>query len=359
MEDPLERFVAEALARGHDKTVLREKLAAAGWPVDEVEEALGQYADLDFDVPVPRPKPYVSARDAFQYLVTFTLLYVASWSIGRIAFDVIHRWFPLGTEQAWQVATASSTRWAAAALIVAFPLFLWFSRRIRAATQRDPVQRTSRVRQWLTYLTLFVAACVATGDVVAVLYRLLEGDPTVRFLLKTLVVALIAGTVLAYYLWELRSGGRGGEAAGARRGVRVLAGAVSAAVVTVLAVGLSGISGPGRARAERFDAARVADLRQIAAAVDAYWDDEGALPPDLDTLATRRGVAIELEDPQTGARYGYEPLEAPDFRLCAEFLLEDREVIAGPAARTRVGLERFWHHPAGRHCFSLRAREQE
>ncbi|HVS13669.1 MAG TPA: DUF5671 domain-containing protein [Thermoanaerobaculia bacterium] len=359
MKDALERFVAEGLARGHGKSVLREKLAAAGWPADEVEEALAVYADLDFDVPVPRPKPYVSARDAFQYLVAFTLLYVAAWSLGRISFDVINRWFPIGTEQVWQIATASSTRWAAAALIVSFPLFLWFSRRIRVATRRDPVQRTSKVRQWLTYLTMFVAACVAVGDVVAVLYRLLEGDPTARFLLKTLVVALIAGTVLAYYLWELRSDERGVGAAEARRGVRLLAGAVSAAVIAVLVVGLSGISGPARARAERFDTARVAHLRQIAAAVDDHWQDEATLPPDLDTLASRRGVAIVLEDPQTGERYRYEPLEAPEFRLCADFLLEDREATAVAVATTGVGLERFWHHPAGRHCFTLRARERE
>ena len=365
MKDALERFVAEGLARGHDKEVLREKLAAAGWPADEVEEALAEYADLEFDVPVPRPKPYVSARDAFQYMVTFTLLYVASWSVGRIAFDVINRWFPIGTEPYWQVATASSTRWAAAALIVSFPLFLWFSARIRAATRRDPVQRTSKVRQWLTYLTLFVAACVAVGDVVALLYRLLEGDPTARFLLKTLVVALITGTVLAYYLWELRSDESGGESTAAgvggasRRGVRLLAAAVSAAVATVLIVGLSGIAGPLRARAQRFDDARVEDLRQIASAVDEYWDEEGTLPPDLDTLANRRGVVIELDDPQSGELYRYEPLTPPEFRLCAEFLLEERDDTTAALERRGIGLERFWHHPAGPHCFTLRARAQE
>ncbi|HVS65040.1 MAG TPA: DUF5671 domain-containing protein [Thermoanaerobaculia bacterium] len=356
MKNALERFVAEGLARGHDKVILREKLADAGWPADEVEEALAEYADLEFDVPVPRPKPYVSARDAFQYLVTFTLLYVSAFSVGRIAFDVINRWLPLGTEMAWQVATASSTRSAAAALIVSFPLYLWFSRRIRIETRRDPVQRTSKVRQWLTYLTLFVAACVAVGDLSAVLYRLLEGDPTLRFLLKTLVVAVIAGTVLAYYLWELRSDE--GGAALARGGVRLLAAAVTVTVLGVLVLGLSGIAGPWRARAERFDAARVADLRQIAEAADAHWADEAELPTDLESLASRRGVAIELEDPQTGERYGYEPLAAPQFRLCATFLLEDRDASVA-AARTGVGLERFWHHPAGHHCFTLRARDPE
>jgi hypothetical protein len=191
---------------------------------------------------------------------------------------------------------------------------------------------------------------------VAVLYRLLEGDPTSRFVLKTVVVAMIAGTVLAYYLWELRSDESG--AAAARGGVRLLAGALSAVVVAVLAVGLSGVAGPLRARAERFDRARVADLRQIAAAVDEYWDEEGAVPPDLDRLASRRGIAIELEDPQTGERYRYQPLAAAEYRLCADFLLEDRKATAA-AARTGVGLERFWHHPAGSHCFTLRARDPD
>jgi uncharacterized membrane protein YraQ (UPF0718 family) len=47
---------------------------------------------------------------------------------------------------------------------------------------------------------LFVASSIIIGDVITLLYNLLGGELTVRFLLKALVVAFIAGTIFWYYL---------------------------------------------------------------------------------------------------------------------------------------------------------------
>ena len=60
------------------------------------------------------------------------------------------------------------------------------------------------MRKWLTYLTLFIGASVLLGDVIALVNGVLKGDPTLRFLLKCLVVGAIAGTAFAYYLADLR-----------------------------------------------------------------------------------------------------------------------------------------------------------
>jgi hypothetical protein len=42
------------------------------------------------------------------------------------------------------------------------------------------------------------------GDVVTLIYYFLGGEMTVRFSLKVLTIGVIAGTVLAYYLTDLR-----------------------------------------------------------------------------------------------------------------------------------------------------------
>jgi hypothetical protein len=60
------------------------------------------------------------------------------------------------------------------------------------------------VRRWLTYLTLFSAACALLGDFATLVYNVLGGELTVRFLLKVLTVGLIAGTAFFYYLRDLR-----------------------------------------------------------------------------------------------------------------------------------------------------------
>ena len=60
------------------------------------------------------------------------------------------------------------------------------------------------MRRWLTYLTLFLAATVLIGDMTVLVYNLLGGEISLRFLVKSLVVGAIAGTIFGYYLWDLR-----------------------------------------------------------------------------------------------------------------------------------------------------------
>ena len=87
---------------------------------------------------------------------------------------------------------------------MAFPVFLYVARLTGRETRRDPSKRASKVRRWLTYLTLFVAAGVLVGDVTSLVYSLLGGELTARFVLKVSTIAVIAGAVFGYYLRDLR-----------------------------------------------------------------------------------------------------------------------------------------------------------
>ncbi|HKT80612.1 MAG TPA: DUF5671 domain-containing protein [Vicinamibacterales bacterium] len=203
--DDLDRFVKEALARGLARDAIRDTLGRAGWRADQVAAALRRYAEIDFPVPVPRPKPYLEARDAFMYLVMFTTLYITAFQLGSLLFNIINSAFPDAVRDP-QVSSYARTsmRWSIAMIVVAFPVFLLMATLIGREVAADPAKRVSAVRKWLTYLTLFVAASVLIGDVTTLVYNLLGGETTVRFLLKAAVVAIIAGTAFWYYLWDLR-----------------------------------------------------------------------------------------------------------------------------------------------------------
>lgn len=201
----LELFVREALAKGASRQAIEAALAAAKWPPEQVREALGAYADVDFPVPVPKPRPYLSAREAFLYLVLFATLYLSAWHLGSLLFDLIERAWPDPADSPYvAISQARSMRWSTATLIIAFPVFLFVAHRLGRELTLNPVKRLSAVRRWLTYLTLFVAAGVLIGDMIALVYNLLGGEIKLRFVLKVLVVGAIAGPIFGYYLLDLR-----------------------------------------------------------------------------------------------------------------------------------------------------------
>jgi hypothetical protein len=213
INDELLQFVKDALAHGTPRDAIRDTLLEAGWREDQVESALASYAPSDFPIPVPVPKPYLSAREAFMYLVLFTTLYLTTFNLGRLIFQFANLAFP---DPAALYNTAQSARdairFSVASLVIAFPIFLYLSLLIGRSIKRDPSKRGSKVRKWLTYMTLFVAAAVIIGDLTALVYSFLGGELSLRFALKVLTVAVIAGGIFGYYLWDLRQEERESQA---------------------------------------------------------------------------------------------------------------------------------------------------
>ncbi|HEX7156554.1 MAG TPA: DUF5671 domain-containing protein [Burkholderiaceae bacterium] len=200
----LESFTRECLMRGLSREEIARALASAGWTLDQVRSALGAFADSAFPIPVPRPRPYLSAREAFLHLVLFTTLYLSAYHLGSLLFDLINRAFPDPAVRTYGGFAGDSMRWSISSLIIAFPTFLFVSHHVRRDLARHPVKRLSAIRRWLTYCTLFLAAGVLIGDLTVLVYNVLGGETTIRFFLKVITVGAIAGTIFGYYLWDLR-----------------------------------------------------------------------------------------------------------------------------------------------------------
>ena len=200
----LELFAREALVRGLEKEFIRKALIDAGWTTDQAQAAIDAYADVPFPVPVPKPRPQLSARDAFLYLVLFTTLYLSSYHFGSLLFDLINRAYPDASALTSASYIGDRMRWSVSSLIIAFPAFLFMARYIGIDVSRHPVKRLSKIRRWLTYLTLFIATGFLIGDLTTLVYSVLAGELTIRITLKIMVVILIAGSVFGYYLSDLQ-----------------------------------------------------------------------------------------------------------------------------------------------------------
>jgi hypothetical protein len=200
----LNDFIYSALRAGKNRSEITEALISAGWSQEQIRDGLRSFADISFTVPVPKPRAHLSARDAFFYLLMFGTLYVSAYQLGSLLFAFIDLAYPAGFAEYVIAGAERSIRWATASLIIAFPVFFWVSIKLGREVSQEPVRRQSAVRRWLTYLTMLLAIGVIVGDLITLTYNLLSGDLTLRFVLKILVVAAIAGAILGYYLHSIR-----------------------------------------------------------------------------------------------------------------------------------------------------------
>ncbi|HCQ98761.1 MAG TPA: hypothetical protein DIU48_05035, partial [Acidobacteria bacterium] len=56
INEDLVGFVGHALGRGTSRTEIQDVLTKAGWDSKQVRAALAAFADVEFPVPVPRPR---------------------------------------------------------------------------------------------------------------------------------------------------------------------------------------------------------------------------------------------------------------------------------------------------------------
>lgn len=353
MNPDLSAFLEHARSKGMDHGTIRMLLLSAGWKEKDVARALAAQA---LEMPVPAPPDTGGARDAFLHLTAFAALYASAIAGIGLLFDYVNRLLPdpAFREQArYAAASLTGMRWQLAILLVSFPSFLALSRFLLGEMRREPERAWSAVRRWLTYLTLFVAAVTLAVDFITLVFFFLEGDISVRFLLKVAIVGGVSALAFRYYLAAVRMPARELAASRLHRGY----GAIAAAVVAVTLVGgIAFVGSPVSERLRKLDGQRIGDLRGIRSATERYClgprasRPDGAppamlnpIPASLDELAR---VAVEdrpnVVDPATGEPYGFRSTGDSSFEVCATFDAPRDEPFAVE-----------WNHPAGRACFSF------
>lgn len=351
MNNELYSFVRQSLERGLERDAIREVLLQAGWQDAEIGNALAAFADIDFPVPVPRRKPYIQAREAFLYLVSFIALYVTAFSFGTLVFGLIEQAFPDPLSIGGRFSTRGLAT-AVASIIVTFPLYLFLMWKLATEAAADPERRQSRLRKWLTYLTLVVAAGIIIGDLIALLSNLLGGELTTRFALKGLTILIITTCIFGFYLWDLKQSERTEHTIKALLGTKVFLATIVIVVAASVGYGIFLLGSPGEQRLIRFDQRRVSDLDNIARTIDAYWETNEELPKSLEDLSDPRYFVRAIEDPDTGETYDYRVLGEAEYELCAVFSTDSTQYAEGYRRRFST---KAWEHGVGEKCFQLEA----
>jgi hypothetical protein len=204
MNSELTSFVHEALRKNIPRNDIRKILLRAKWSKEEIDDALENFLDADFPLPVPYHRPYLSAKEAYLYMVMFLMLYFSAISFGVLLFQFINRWYPDPVMPLDFESARVTIRWNTATLVIAFPVFLYVRSVLQKGMALSAAKRASKIRKWLTYATLFVAAGIIITDLIVLLFGVLGGELTMRFIWKVVVIGTIALVIFGSYLSGLR-----------------------------------------------------------------------------------------------------------------------------------------------------------
>ncbi len=359
MNQSITDFVHDALSRGISREEIAQSLQKGGWAAKEINAALDAFVDCGLPLPVPRKRVSTSPKEAFFFLMLFAALYTAAFQLASMLFDLINLSIPNPGEIAQY--SIASLRYGIASVVVAFPVFLFMGRVIAKESQRNPGQRISPIRRWLTYLTLFMASIAVVADLIALIVRFLEGEISLRFGLKVLVVAVLAGGAFAYYLRDLRRDEVAPSAElGLTRASRLGVAALIAVVAVTVGFGFWFAGSPMKAGLLAQDELRVQDLADISRRVQRYYASKGALPESLEACDVNPNTFIQRKrDRVSGAPYSYRVVDATHFEVGAIFALPSetggRRVRSGDVKYLSRDEAGFWRHGAGGKTFIIDA----
>ncbi len=280
-------------------------------------------------------------------------LYTSVVAFLSLIFSYINHAMP-DTALGYYVDPYSSIAYEMASLIVFAPLFLILMRVIRRDIAHDSGRGEVWVRRWALFLTLFIAGLTIAVDLIVLLTTFLSGEElSMRFLLKVLVVLLVAGAGFLHFIADIW-----GYWSKNAQYARYINFAVGLLVVLTVISGFFIVGTPAEARKMRLDNQRVSDLQNIQWQVVNYYQVKQKLPTSIAELEDPISGYSNPRDPQSGEAYAYRATGALTFEICATFAAADAGNKGYPSRYSEVaypapyGAEESWAHTAGQMCYT-------
>ncbi len=282
---------------------------------------------------------YSVPKNTFLYLLMISMLYASVISLMVILTQYINVLFPdvLNTHP---MGYYDTIRVASSILIVVFPTLLLSGWLIQKEMKKFPEVKESRIRKWLLYLTLFIAAITIVIYLIMLFFNFYSGELTLPFLLKLLVVLIISSAVFIYYLMDLND---------KIKNRKLVYYVVTAVILGSLIGGFAIVGSPAQQRLVRLDEQRIMDLQSIQWQVVNYWQYKDGMPAELALLNDTLNGFILPMDPETKESYSYRVIDGLKFELCADFDTEMKDTDNHEKYET-YGMDN-WEHGVGVVCF--------
>lgn len=291
-----------------------------------------------------------NAKFAFFYMLSLVALVFASLATGMVVFQIINKKVvdlltlaPGGFEQ-------EALKIAISAIIIAAPIYFVMMRLINKSLLAGKLDKESGVRKWLTYFILLISAVVMIGWLIGTINSFLNGELSLKFILKSLTSILISALIFSYYLYDIRRKDVG-------KNNNIIRAYYYGSMIIVLAVLIASfffIDSPLTVRLQKYDQNIINKFSQIDNAINAYYGENKKLPSDLNKLlnggSTYYILTGDITDPATGKAFDYNIKAKDAYELCAVFKTVNKDQTDDKS----VYFDTRWLHDSGYQCLKQR-----
>ncbi len=284
-----------------------------------------------------------SAKDFFINLGAIIALYATVVSLVDLLFTVINKAYPQITN-GYNYYGSQAISWPVATMIIFFPIYLLLMWLLAKDYINSPEKRNGGIHRWLTYITLFIAGLTIAIDLITALYYFIDGQElTTGFLLKILVLLVIASGIFSYYLFDVL-----GKLTTQKRNIYRIASLL--VIVASIFWGFSVLGSPRAQQLLKYDEQKVNDLMNIEGGVQNYYASKNVLPETLDELYSS-SYYPPVSDTGGAKSYQYTKTGKLTYRLCATFNKESPDAKTANKYARPIGYSDLTH-PAGYYCFN-------
>ncbi len=274
-------------------------------------------------------------------------LYASLTAFLVLTFSLVNILIPDTADSYWEYESAAdSIRFAIAILVIIFPVYLWLTRLVNEARRNTDSEYLS-LTKWLIYLSLFVAGCILVGDAVSLVYSYLNGELTIRFLLKAIILGVTVAGAFFYYLKDARDYWLLHE----KKSVQIGVGALLLVLVAVF-MGIYKNETPQALREREIDRNQVYALQSIQSYIEGYWKINDFLPDSLQEADVPKEL---IKNASERRQMNYAVLDEQQYELCTEFMYESYSYTGTRPYyydTTEALYQQSWDHDAGWYCFA-------
>ena len=293
------------------------------------------------------------AKYAFLYLFSLVTLVAMAIGVGQVAFQAINKFIPDLLNNYSGSFDSGILKSGIALLIIAIPLYYVTMSYLERSLKKNDLSEDSAIRRWLIYFILFVSSVVMIVWFVMTIVSFLDGELTLKFILKSLTSIIIAGIIFSYYFYDIR------RKKVEKKNLVIRIYFIATLIITIgtLVSSFFFVETPKEARARRHDEKILSQFTELDSAFNTYYTKYDKLPKDL-TEALTESPYLNLDkykDPISSQAYEYKRLSDDTYSLCANFETDNRnsEDQASYAYSDR------WPHATGYQCLKQKALDFE